>query len=344
MGGYPGRMLKHSLLSRNKVLSTFDHLQRAEYGGNTPPAELWDNNMLPLDLDGFPSVYNQDQFIGWFCLPSLQHLGIWLRDTVDLRTNEKLQCDPANLTSLVLARSTIPEEDVLFILQRTPNLTKLHLGLAYPRLEAQVLEKGQFLLQALKPFYHTMEALSLSLEYYPGGWGELHQDDELMESWQPFNGFLKSFTKLQIAEIPIHVLLGFIDDETYDRKLSDVLPSSLQELVIRAAPSPLGENPWQDTMIYSHVESFVDIWDVATPLLQRITLRLWNGHYERMWDEDEKALYEACEENDIRMNVVGDDHCSALWAKRIYLEDEVDEATARDILDTCCCGSFHRDK
>lgn len=37
MGGYPGRRVKHSLLTQTGVLSTFDSLQFVDYGGNAPP-------------------------------------------------------------------------------------------------------------------------------------------------------------------------------------------------------------------------------------------------------------------------------------------------------------------
>lgn len=134
IGGYPGRMVKHCLLARNNgvVSNTFDALQSVDYGGNVPPPEQF--AMGEPMRDGFSLSYSQDQFIGWFHLPSIRHLSIWLQDTVDLRTNPnlRLEAETVHLDSLVLARSTISEEDVLFLLRCIPRLRKLHLGLAYP--------------------------------------------------------------------------------------------------------------------------------------------------------------------------------------------------------------------
>lgn len=58
MGGYPGKMIKHSLLSRNGVLTTFDSLQSVDYGGNAPPPEQWEPIMSKPMPDGFPLPYN----------------------------------------------------------------------------------------------------------------------------------------------------------------------------------------------------------------------------------------------------------------------------------------------
>lgn len=58
--------------------------------------------------DRFSDPYNHVQFIGWFRLPSLRHLEIWLRDIEELK--EKPELDLSHLHTLILARSTIPEE------------------------------------------------------------------------------------------------------------------------------------------------------------------------------------------------------------------------------------------
>ena len=131
MGGYPGQMIKHALRSPNGVLSTFDCLYLADYGGNMPlpvdhtfdSGELWPDN--------FPSSYNNDQFDGWFYLASLQHLEIWLRDTTEIKKSSlKLNLD--RLKTPIFSRSTIYEDDVFSFLTQTQSLKNLHIGLAYP--------------------------------------------------------------------------------------------------------------------------------------------------------------------------------------------------------------------
>lgn len=96
-------MVKHCLLARKNGL-VFDALQSLDYGGNVPPPEQF--AMGEPMRDGSPLSYNQDQFIGWFHLPSIRHLSIWLRDTVDLRINPnlRLEAETVHLDSLVLAQ------------------------------------------------------------------------------------------------------------------------------------------------------------------------------------------------------------------------------------------------
>lgn len=317
MGGYPGRLAKHSLLSKTGVLSTFYSLQSVDYGGNVPPPEQWEIPMHAPMPDGFPLCYNQDQFIGWFFLPSIQRLEIWLRDTVDLRTNPRLNLEnkTVDLNSLVLARSTI-SEDVLFLLMRTPKLRKLHLGLAYSWFKERIFENGEFLIQALEPFHDSMEELSLGLDYYPSGFGESHHDDWHEELWEPFHGILNRFCNLRTAEIPANVLLGFdARKAALTTNLSDVLPSTLRELIIRDDLVVLGESDWEDRRIYDHVHEFLPKWRTATPLLRQITLRLWDGHYEQMFLGDEKELQAACEEAGMPLDITTDNLSSALWAR-----------------------------
>lgn len=55
MGGYPGRIAKHYLLTRSNA---FDTLQSVDYGGNVPPPEQI--AMQQPMRDGFPLSYNQD--------------------------------------------------------------------------------------------------------------------------------------------------------------------------------------------------------------------------------------------------------------------------------------------
>lgn len=286
MGEYPGRMVKHSLLTKSGELNTFDSLQSVDYGGNVPPPEQWEIPMRAPMPDGFPLCYNQDQFIGWLYLPYIQHLAIWLRDIIDFRTNPMLNLEnrTVDLNSLVLARSTI-SEDVLFLLTRTPKLRKLHLD-------------------------------SLGLDYYPSGFGESHHDDWHEELWEPFHGILNRFCNLRTAEIPANVLLGFCAREAaLTMNLSDVLPSTLREFIIRDDLVALGETDWEDRRIYDHVHAFLPNWRTATPLLQQITLRLWNGHYEQMFLGDEKELQAACEEAGLPLKVTTDSLLSALWAR-----------------------------
>lgn len=109
------------------------------------------------------------------------------------------------------------------------------------------------------------------------------------------------------------MLLGFCAREAVlTTNLSDVLPSTLREFIIRDDLIALGETDWEDRRIYDHVHAFLPNWRTATPLLQQITLRLWNGHYEQMFLEDEKELQAACEEAGLPLKATTDSLSSAL--------------------------------
>lgn len=49
--------------------------------------------MHTLIPDRSPLYYNQVRFIGWFSLPFIHHLAIWLRDIVDLGANPRLNLE-----------------------------------------------------------------------------------------------------------------------------------------------------------------------------------------------------------------------------------------------------------
>lgn len=112
------------------------------------------------------------------------------------------------------------------------------------------------------------------------------------------------------------MLLGFdARKAALTTNLSDVLPSTLRELIIRDDLVALGETYWEDRRIYDHVHEFLPKWRTATPLLRQITLRLWDGHYEQMFLRDEKKLQEACEEAGKLLDIITDNLSSSTWAR-----------------------------
>ena len=67
--------------------------------------------------------------------------------------------------TLVLARSTLADQQAYDLLQRTPNLKALHLGLAYKTSPA--LDNPYTILDSLEIVSQTVETLSMGVEYYP---------------------------------------------------------------------------------------------------------------------------------------------------------------------------------
>ncbi|BCR82896.1 F-box protein [Aspergillus chevalieri] len=298
-GGYPGRMVRHALLGSNNILPRFEALELVDYGGNVPLPEPYGH--LPEELEeteGFPSVYNKEQFTGWFYLPALQHLAIWLREITGLK-EAKFKCNLGNLRTLVLARSTITEEDALFLLSQTKTLRNLHLGLAYSWPDKSVLQKGELLVQALGSVSETVEKLSVGLDCYPRVYEEYVTFEDCKALCVPFNGFLKNFPRLQSAELPIIMLLGFDPGDQID--LRSVLPATLLELGLRDDLA-LCMGRWHQLTIYERVQHLHPTYKEATPFLSRIYHRLWSGI-----DFEEKELQTTRTGTEIRVDIVADE-------------------------------------
>lgn len=200
--GFPGLMLQHVLFSAtNGTMLIFAHLTTVNYNSNVSIAEEEE----PLDnhfLKGYPSC-DPGQFMAWFHLLSVASISIWLQNFQDAITPLK-QLEQVH--TLALACSTLADQEVYDLLQHTPNLKSLHLGPAYKTSPA--LDGPHTLLDALESVRHTLEVLSMGVEYYPlsGGSRNLNSND-----WgcrETFQGFLKMFPHIRSTKIPITVLLG----------------------------------------------------------------------------------------------------------------------------------------
>lgn len=310
LDGFPGRMMKHVVFSQNKELPTFSSLQEVDYGGNVPnPVKYW-TEIDDGPPDRFSDPYNHAQFIGWFGLPSLRHLEIWLRDIEELK--EKPELDFNHLHTLILARSTISETDVPFLLHRTGALMNLHLGLAHKWEEQMFYEHSDCLAEGLGLVSSTVERLSVGLEYHPCYCGESHGDDEMEEWRNPLHGILTRFTRLQVAEVPITFLLGFNPD--YAANLDgSVLPDTLRELVLRNDLVNLAGFEWYDGDILDFIKKFLTHSRHSTPLLRKIKCRRWKRKYSEDWPEEGFQMQLVCKDIGIDFNIVVDRLSSGLW-------------------------------
>ncbi|KAE8423636.1 hypothetical protein BDV36DRAFT_290309 [Aspergillus pseudocaelatus] len=320
--GFTGVMLKQALLFPNGVLSTFQYLETVDYGANVPIAENEDmySNEYP---DSYPP-YNPDQFMAWFCLPSLRHLSIWLRDIAELQET-KPDLDLNKLETLVLARTTISEGDVNFLLSRTVHLKNLHLGMAYRYGTEQVLNDPSTLAQALVSVSQTVEHLSLGVEYYPSNRGDRYwyeADDHIRE---PFLNILNTFPNLQSAEMPLCVLMGwYVEDAT---ELGPLLPKSLRELVLRDDMRSLYDFDWEENDTIDLLYRFLPDMRTYTPALEVIKLRLWDQNHTGYYDEQEEELRHGCEKVGLKLDVIVDDLGSGLWSKDVDSDVEEDLGT-----------------
>lgn len=180
-------MLKHALFSApNGTMSKFNHLVTVDYGSNVPLSQADDDLSYPK---GYPSC-DPKQFMAWLHLPSVQSISIRLQSFQDAITSEE-QLKQVN--TLVLACSTITDWEIYSLLQRTPNLRSLHLGLAYHILP--MLGNPYVLLDALELFSQTVETLSMSVECHPFNTGNYSYNFEDWSHRDTFQGFLNMFSK-----------------------------------------------------------------------------------------------------------------------------------------------------
>lgn len=110
-----------------RVERPIGNASHTDYGRNVTGSEYIDFHVLNFTPHGYPDC-DPDQFMAWFHLPSIRAPAIWLRsfkDVIALDSEQQMR----NLHILVLARSTIKEEEVLHLLSKA-SLTTLHLHTA----------------------------------------------------------------------------------------------------------------------------------------------------------------------------------------------------------------------
>lgn len=99
---------------------------------------------------------------------------------------------------------------------------------------------------------------------------------------------------------------------------SDLLPSTLHELVMRNDLAAVRNTDWEHSLIYHKLDLFFTLlFDFDTspnPLLQQLTLRAWDGHYIQIKYMYEHGIYMACYHLNLPLKVITDNHSYPLWA------------------------------
>ena len=315
MQGYPGRMMEHAVLSPNGTLPAFSQLELVDYGGNVPmPEEYFAEFNDPIP-DSPPASFKHDQFSGWFYLPVLKHLEIWLRDTAKLKEQPP---DLSNLHTLVLARSTIPETDVAFLLPRTRSLQNLHLGLTYSYENERVFWDSDCIAHGLESVSSTVKRLSIGLDHAPVVVGHGHPDGRESERYKRVQQSLKKFTCLQTAELPMSLFVNYIPYPDDNTDLSTIWPDTLREVSLRDDMSCTHECRWDELRMVNWAYDVLLNQRNAVPHLQQITIRLWEQYYDDLWEDDEKQLQEKCRDEGIPIDIVVDDLGRALWTRTVH--------------------------
>ncbi|KAJ5161066.1 hypothetical protein N7492_006458 [Penicillium capsulatum] len=348
--GFPGLMIRHALLSApEKTLSRFSELSVVEYGMNVPQSRVF-HELGAQFIDGFPAC-DQEQFTGWFYLPALNSLEIWLQNLEEVKdelakpTEASKLAHLAQLERLVLAESFIDENEARILLSHLSSLKSLHLGLVYPSQDRELgfnwcsprppLKEPGVLLKGLMSVKDTVEHLSIGMElcptYYCTEWGSDKRDNGTPEqSFKQCPGILKHFSCLKTAELPAPVLFGWYTDAA--APLSELLPSTLQKLSIRDEMMSAEDFEWDDNAVASAILKFLPTAKRTAPLLDTITLRSLVMGKGNEWDEDSARKPRNLSEElglNVHINKIMDNTSPGLWTTH----RELYEATRRDCQD-----------
>ena len=323
LSGFPGLMLKHALFSDSEcMLSNFDSLVTVDYGSNVRIAEYM-KEISDIDyVDGYPPC-DPDQFMAWFYLPSVKSLAIWLRSmkgVTDLEERSNLD----QLKTLLIARASVKESDLLSLLEETTVLQTLHLGMAYRWGDEVALYDSDEILEGLKCVSSTLEKLSLGVEYYPFTLWEYSISQELDESTRDdFWGFLKQFPKLQSVEVPITMLLNFSADNAPE--VASLLPSAVRELCLQWDFCRISGAGWRsERELFEVVRYILAGLGTYTPHLKRITIRLlfWIRSLEEehgLCFEERVGLQAECARTGVELVIVFDELSPGLWTQEDHL-------------------------
>lgn len=310
-GGFPGRIVRHAVFSSSRYLSSFASLQVVDYGGNVPrPVKRY----MEHDVEGyqqpdeFATPCNRAQFMVWFYLPSIHRLEIWLRDVEELKAGPP---DLSHLESLILARSTISEQDVPFLLTRTKNLKNLHLGLCHEWERQPLYEYSDCLAEGLLSISDTVERLSIGLEYHPCIHGGFDEDFEKEESRAVLHGIFALLPRLQTLEVPTALLFGSDVDEA-DLADCSILPKTLTNLVLRFDLDNVFGVSWGTGDVHDFAASIVrNLPDF--PHFRSICSRSHKRYHHHDWLEHEWPM-QTCKEHGIALNIVVDSLGAGLWS------------------------------
>ncbi|CAI7633805.1 unnamed protein product [Penicillium viridicatum] len=302
--GFPGLMMRHALLSApENTLSRFSQLSVVEYGLNVPGSR-WFNEMRWNFVDAFP-VCDPDQFAGWFYLPSLKSLEIWIQSFEGVSNELSKPAESsklahlAQLERLVLTQSSVDEDDVRKLLSHLSSLKSLDLGLVYPSQDKELdynvcspqppLKKRGVLLEGLMSVKDTVENLSISMElcpfWWPCSWGaSVRNHDTPQESFKPFKGILMRFPLLRTAELPSVMLFGWTCADA--PALSELLPPTLRKLAIRDNLWSTEDFEWKTDQVGEAIQNFIPFAQSVTPMLNTITIRSFDIGEEGDLDPD----------------------------------------------------------
>jgi hypothetical protein len=315
--GWPGIMMKHALSPTQTGMSRFSCLRDVEYGVNVPaPVDHEDAYNEISNMEGFPPC-NPDQFAGWFHLPYLRALEIWLQNVDDLLYDLALRQSRVHIERLVLVHVST-EEQLAHLLHLIGPVKSLHLGLVYhsfrvPRLEP--LSQVDALVQALTPMRDTLKHLSIGLEFHPNiGFREKWNEQASEEGLDSFQGILKDFIMLESVEIPWMMLCGLHPKPTQD--MATLLPKSLQRLCLRNDLwMVLDEHSWAIAKLIKALQLSLPSLRTTMPDFKQLVVKFFGQRFRDIRREEFKEFSSSCSDMgmDLEFSVLSDGLQSGLW-------------------------------
>lgn len=310
--GFPGLMLKHALFSAPEgTMSNFNHLILVDYGSNIPVPKWEQDIWYEEGEEGYP-ICDPNQFMAWFHLPSVQSISIWLQSLQGAIISEK---QLKQVTSLVLARSSFTHREVYSLLQSTPNLQALHMGIAFQ--DFSLLENPYVIRDALKLVSHTVETLSICLTRYPYDTHNYDNDEETeARDRDVFRGFLKVFPKLRVVEVPVTVLLSLLPENAPN--IRTVLPNTLEELCLQLDIRDIQWHFWNSEQeLLGLVGDMLRDLRSHSPALKRIVLRIEDSDSYPLDTviNERQGIQTLCELAGVDLQVIYDSLSPGLWSQ-----------------------------
>ncbi|KAJ6036044.1 hypothetical protein N7540_000323 [Penicillium herquei] len=299
--GWPGMMFNHAVNTAPAgTLSKFEYLYSVEYGVTS--ARIRSNCRAVHNASYDPRVGqapNPYQFTGFFFLPRLQALSLWM-STHNLtqqisEANKKREHTMQNILSLHLEGGHMTY-DLNFLLMNMKNLRQLSLQLSYIYTfdawsSARNLEEG------LKSIAPNLERLlfrpSHICRFSSAMWqqrldlGEL-EDPASKLKFTP--GFFKQFSKLVSLDVPAVYLTGGGRNR---ESLAGSLPSSLQNLDLRDQPMDMFWPGREYDELFNSVKQFFQHSAETHPRLRCVNLDFTpTPHFWIALQEPRKQLWE----------------------------------------------------
>ncbi|KAJ5698448.1 hypothetical protein N7462_000453 [Penicillium macrosclerotiorum] len=177
---------------------------------------------------------NDSQFLGWFFLPALQSLGMWMQHfkLAESITNAMqiphAKCNLGRLQCLSLNQSMANTTDMIWMLAQMNSLEQLRLGMQY----ATSLEAWRSV-GAIEPgLLHvapTLRRLTLNPHFaliFHGAYEAPPQQKAMKLT----HGILRTFPNLHTIRLPVSALIGW---GMAQEDLAEALPLHIVDLVLR---------------------------------------------------------------------------------------------------------------